>query len=145
MTSGRWTPFASLLLMGALAGQAVLAQQESSHEKCLKATDYKGCIESQGNSKAEEQLTTGILWDTATWKDANTVVRIKAYRMRGGGFWIGNSMRLSVIEVDCKNAQFDVESDGYSKQSIEGDAWRQAPLIYSRFCTKKPASETPAK
>ena len=54
-------------------------------------------------------------------------------------------MRLSVMEVDCKNAEFDVESDGYGKQSIEGDAWRQAPLIYSRLCTKKPVVDAQVK
>lgn len=112
------------------------AQANDAHEKCLKAVDYKGCIESQGKDKAEEQLLTGILWDTAEWKDNNNTVRIKLYRMRGGGFWMGNSMRLSIMEVDCDKAEFDVESDGYSRQSIEGDAWRQAPLIYSRLCTK---------
>jgi hypothetical protein len=46
-------------------------------------------------------------------------------------------MRLSVMEVDCNAAEFDVESDGYSKQSIQGDASRQAPIIYSKLCNKK--------
>lgn len=110
-------------------------QDQSAHEKCLKATDYKGCIQSQSSNKAEEQIITGILWDTAEWKPNNTV-RLKVYRMRGGGLWMGNAMRLSVMEVDCDRAEFDVESDGYKKQSIEGDAWRQAPLIFSRLCTK---------
>lgn len=72
------------------------AQADAAHEKCLKATDYKGCIESQGLSLKDEQLITDILWDTAEWK-----------------------------------------SDGYSKQSIQGDASRQAPIIYSRLCSKK--------
>lgn len=145
MAQRRWSKYCSLLLISVLASGPVLAQQESAHEKCLKAADYKGCIESQGNSKAEEQLTTGIQWDTAVWKNDNTVIRINVYRMRGGGFWFGNSMRLSVMEVDCKKAEFDVESDGYGKQSIEGDAWRQAPLIYSRLCTKKPVTDAPAR
>ena len=57
--------------------------------------------------------------------------------MRGGGLWVGNSVRLSVMEVDCNTAEFDVESDGYSKQSIQGDASRQAPIIYSKLCSKK--------
>ena len=112
------------------------AQADAAHEKCLKATDYKGCIENQGLSLKDEQLITGILWDTAEWK-SDGVIRIKANRMRGGGLWVGNSMRLSVMEVDCNTAEFDVESDGYSKQSIQGDASRQAPVIYSRLCNKK--------
>ena len=41
------------------------AQADAAHEKCLKATDYKGCIESQGLSIKDEQLITGILWATA--------------------------------------------------------------------------------
>ena len=49
---------------------------------------------------------------------------------------MGNSMRLSVMEVHCKSAEFDVQSDGYRQQSIEGDAFRQAPLIFARLCTK---------
>ena len=72
------------------------AQADAAHEKCLKATDYKECIESQGLSIKDEQLITGILCDTAEWK-----------------------------------------SDGYSKQSIQADASRQAPIIYSRLCNKK--------
>lgn len=112
------------------------AQADAAHEKCLRATDYKGCIESQGLSLKDEQLITGILWDTAEWK-SDGVIRIKVNRMRGGGLWIGNSMRLSVMEVDCNTAEFDVESDGYSKQSIQADASRQAPIIYSRLCNKK--------
>ena len=112
------------------------AVDENAHERCLKAADYKGCVESQGKSKAEEQITTGILWDTAEWKTPLNIVRIKVYRMRGGGLWVGNAMRLSVMEVDCDRAEFDVESDGYRKQSIEGDAYRQAPLIFGRLCTK---------
>jgi hypothetical protein len=112
------------------------AQADAAHEKCLKATDYKGCIESQGLSKKDEQLITGILWDSAVWK-SDGIVKIKVNRMRGGGLWIGNSMRLSVMEVDCNTAEFDVESDGYRKQSIQGDASRQAPIIYSRLCNQK--------
>ena len=145
MVHKRWPTYCIALLMSALAYGPVLAQQESAHEKCLKAADYKGCSESQGNSKAEEQIKTGIQWDTVTWKNDNTVIRVNVYRMRGGGFWFGNSMRLSVMEVDCKNAEFDVESDGYGRQSIEGDAWRQAPLIYSRLCTKKPVVDAQVK
>jgi len=57
--------------------------------------------------------------------------------MKGGGLQVGNSMRLPVMEVDCNTAEFDVESDGYRKQSIQGDASRQAPIIYSRLCNKK--------
>jgi hypothetical protein len=112
------------------------AQADAAHEKCLKATDYKGCIESQGLSIKDEQLITGILWDTAEWK-SDGVIRIKVNRMRGGGLWVGNSMRLSVMEVDCNTAEFDVESDGYRKQSIQSDASRQAPVIYSKLCNKK--------
>ena len=112
------------------------SQSDAAHEKCLKATDYKGCIESQGFSLKDEQLITGILWDTAEWK-SDGVIKIKVNRMRGGGLWLGNSMRLSVMEVDCNTAEFDVESDGYRKQSIQGDASRQAPIIYSKLCTKK--------
>lgn len=114
----------------------VLAQSDAAHEKCLKAADYKGCIESQGLSKKDEQLMTGILWDTAEWSD-DGIVRIKVNRMRGGGLWVGNSMRLSIMEVDCNKAEFDVESDGYRKQSIQGDASRQAPIVYSRLCNPK--------
>jgi hypothetical protein len=75
---------------------SAFAQADAAHEKCLKATDYKGCIESQGLSLKNEQLITGILWGTAESK-----------------------------------------SDGYSKQSIQGDAARQAPIIYSKLCNKK--------
>lgn len=115
---------------------SAFAQADAAHEKCLKATDYKGCIESQGLSIKDEQLITGILWDTAEWK-SDGVIKIKVNRMRGGGLWVGNSMRLSVMEVDCNTAEFEVESDGYRKQSIQGDASRQAPIIYSRLCSKK--------
>ena len=115
---------------------SAFAQADAAHEKCLKATDYKGCIESQGLSLKDEQLITGILWDTAEWK-SDGVIKIKVNRMRGGGLWVGNSMRLSVMEVDCNAAEFNVESDGYSKQSIQADASRQAPIIYSRLCSKK--------
>lgn len=114
---------------------SVLAQSDAAHEKCLKAADYKGCIESQGLSKKDEQLMTGILWDTAEWS-GDGIVRIKVNRMRGGGLWVGNSMRLSIMEVDCNKAEFDVESDGYRKQSIQGDASRQAPIVYSRLCNQ---------
>lgn len=69
------------------------AQADAAHEKCLKATDYKGCIESQGLSLKDEQLITGILWDTTEWK-SDGVLKIKVHRMRGGGLWVGNSMRL---------------------------------------------------
>jgi hypothetical protein len=79
---------------------------------------------------------TGILWDTAEWT-GDGIVRIKVNRMRGGGLWMGSSMRLSVMEVDCNKAEFDVESDGYRKQSIQGDASRQAPIVYSRLCNQK--------
>jgi hypothetical protein len=119
-----------------LASAPTAAVDENVHERCIKAADYKGCVDSQGKSKAEDQITTGILWDTAEWKTPQNIVRIKVYRMRGGGLWVGNAMRLSVMEVDCDRAEFDVESDGYRKQSIEGDAYRQAPLIFSRLCTK---------
>ena len=47
---------------------SAFAQADAAHEKCLKATDYKGCIESQGLSLKDEQLITGILRDTAEWK-----------------------------------------------------------------------------
>lgn len=105
------------------------------HESCLQAADYKGCIEANSSS-AEEEAKSGILWDSAKWKNNNKTVRIKVYRLRGGGLWLGNSMRLSVMEVHCDSAQFDVQSDGYKQQSIEGDAYRQAPLIFARLCTK---------
>ena len=36
------------------------AQADAAHEKCLKPTDYKGCIESQRLSLKDEQLITGI-------------------------------------------------------------------------------------
>jgi hypothetical protein len=114
----------------------VLGQANEAHEKCLKAADYKGCIESQGLGKKDEQLMTGILWDSAEWT-GDGLVRIKVNRMRGGGLWMGSSMRLSVMEVDCNRAEFDVESDGYRKQSIQGDASRQAPIIYGRLCNQK--------
>jgi hypothetical protein len=35
----------------AVGTSKVLAQTDAAHEKCLKAADYKGCIESQGLSK----------------------------------------------------------------------------------------------
>lgn len=54
-------------------------------------------------------------------------------------------MRLSIMEVDCDTAQFDVESDGYSKQSLEGDAWRQAQLVFNRLCTKERPSGSGAE
>jgi hypothetical protein len=57
--------------------------------------------------------------------------------MRGGGLWLGNSMRLSVMEAYYNIAEFDVESDGYRKQSIQDDASRQTPVIYSKLCNKK--------
>lgn len=126
---------ASLLALAGGTPRAI-AQTDEAHEKCLKAADYKGCIESQGLSKKDEQLMTGILWDTAQ-RSADGIVRIKVNRMRGGGLWLGNSMRLSVMEVDCNRAEFDVDSDGYRKQPIQGDASRQAPIIYSRLCNQK--------
>jgi hypothetical protein len=46
-------------------------------------------------------------------------------------------MRLSVMEVDCNTAEFDIESDGYRKQSLQADASRQAPIIYSKLCNKE--------
>lgn len=109
---------------------------DETHQRCEKAADYKGCIGANNNYDAEEEVRTGILWDSAKWKNNNDTVRIKVYRQRGGGLWIGNSMRLSVMEVHCKSAEFDVQSDGYRQQSIEGDAFRQAPLIFARLCTK---------
>ena len=122
------------ILSASLAAPAQ-AIPSDAHKKCLNATDYAGCVSTNRRSSAEEELITGIMWDTAKWENDFQTVRVKLYRMRGGGFWLGNSMRLSVMEVDCDSAQFDVESDGYKKQSLEGDAWRQAPLIYSRLCT----------
>ena len=106
------------------------------HEACIKAADYKGCVGANDSYDAEEEVRTGILWKSAKWKNNNNAVRIKVYRQRGGGLWVGNSMRLSVMEVHCKTAEFDVASDGYKQQSIEGDAYRQAPLIFARLCTK---------
>ena len=111
------------------------------HDACIKATDYKGCVGANNSNDAEEEVRTGILWDSAKWKNNNNTVRIKVYRQRGGGLWMGNSMRLSIMEVHCKTAEFDVQSDGYKQQSIEGDAYRQAPLIFARLCTK-PLPET---
>ena len=124
------------LLAFAGGSPIVFAQTDAAHEKCLKAADYKGCMESQGFSKKDEQLMTGILWDTAEWR-GDGILRIKVNRMRGGGLWVGNSMRLSIMDVDCNRAEFDVESDGYRKQSIQGDASRQAQIIYSRLCNQK--------
>ena len=122
------------LAVTAMIGAPVYAQvSEETHNRCLKAADYAGCVGVK-NNQAEEQLTTGILWDTAEW--AGNVVKVKVYRMRGGGLWFGSSMRLSQMEVDCTTARFDVQSDGYAEQGLEGDAWRQAPLIFSRLCTK---------
>ena len=118
-----------------LSQSAAFAIPEATHEKCVNAADYKGCVEANHSSKAEEEAITGILWDSAKWLNKNTV-QIKVYRMRGGGLWLGNSMRLSKMTVHCDIAEFDVESDGYKQQSLEGDAWRQAPLIFARLCTK---------
>ncbi len=39
------------LLAFAGGSPIVFAQTDAAHEKCLKAADYKGCIESQGLSK----------------------------------------------------------------------------------------------
>jgi hypothetical protein len=102
----------------------------------LKQPITKVASKAKASAKKDEQLMTGILWDTAEWT-GDGLVRVKVNRMRGGGLWIGNSMRLSVMEVDCNRAEFDVESDGYRKQSIQGDASRQAPIIYSRLCNQK--------
>lgn len=137
MAMPRTIATAAAFIFSCLFSSTAMAQVAGAHEKCLQAVDYKGCIESQGALKADEEIKTGILWDTAEWKENNSVVRLKVYRMRGGGFWVGSALRLSVMEVDCRDAEFDVESDGYSKQSIKGDAYRQAPLIYSRLCTGK--------
>ncbi len=96
---GRWRRAIALLALGFAAGPQPTAftllscnygatpanaQADAAHEKCLKATDYKGCIESQGLSKKDEQLITGILWDSAVWK-SDGIVKIKVNRMRGGG------------------------------------------------------------
>ena len=136
------TLFAAALL-GALAlPTALLAVPKDVHEACINAADYKGCVGANEGSSAEEEVRTGILWDSAQWKNNNNTVRIKLYRLRGGGLWVGNSMRLSVMEVHCDCAEFDVASDGYRQQSIEGDASRQAPLIYARLCTKARPTQT---
>jgi hypothetical protein len=122
------------LAITALIGAPVYAQvSDETHNRCLKAADYAGCVGVK-NNQAEDQIITGILWDTAEW--TGNTVKIKLYRMRGGGLWLGNAMRLSMMKVDCTNSRFDVESDGYAEQPLEGDAWRQAPLIFSRLCTK---------
>ena len=124
----------AVLTITALIGAPVYAQvSDETHNRCLKAADYAGCVGVK-NNKAEEQIKTGILWDTAEW--TGSTVKVKVYRMRGGGLWVGNAMRLSQIVVNCTIAQFDVQSDGYGEQSLEGDASRQAPLIFSRLCTK---------
>ena len=128
---------AAFFAVDALIPKAADAQvSDETHQRCEKAADYKGCIGANNNFDAEEEVRTGILWDSAKWKNNNDTVRIKVYRQRGGGLWMGNSMRLSVMEVHCKSAEFDVQSDGYRQQSIEGDAFRQAPLIFARLCTK---------
>ena len=131
------------LAVGPAKAQSVARPVDgSTHERCVSATDYKGCLEAQGENKTEEQLKTGIVWDSAKWV-STSVVRLNVYRMRGGGIWVGSAMRLSVMEVDCATAEFDVESDGYSKQPIGGDAWRQALLIYSRLCQGIPKTAAP--
>ena len=118
-----------------------LAVPQDVHEACLKAADYKGCVGVNHSSSAEDKLQTGILWDTAKWKNNNNTVRIKVYRMRRGGLWRRKAWRLSVMEVHCDSAQFDVQSDGYRQQSLKGDVYhRQAPLIYARLCTKERGS-----
>jgi hypothetical protein len=124
----------AVLAMTALIGAPVYAQvSEETHNRCLKAVDYAGCVGVK-NNQAEEQIKTGILWDTAEW--TGNIVKLKVYRMRGGGLWVGNAMRLSQMMVNCSTARFDVQSDGYGEQALEGDASRQAPLIFSRLCTK---------
>ena len=127
------------LAVTAMIGAPVYAQvSDETHKRCLKAADYAGCVGVK-NNQAEEQLATGILCDTAEW--TGNIVKVKVYRMRGGGLWFGNSMRLSQMAVDCTTSRFDVQSDGYAEQGLEGDAWRQAPLIFSRLCTKaRPAT-----
>jgi hypothetical protein len=122
------------LVITALIRASVYAQvSDETHNRCLKSTDYAGCV-GVTNNQAEEQIKTGILWDTAEW--TGNTVKVKVYRMRGGGLWVGNAMRLSQMIVNCTTARFDVQSDGYAEQSLEGDASRQAPLIFSRLCTK---------
>jgi len=122
------------LAITALIATPVYAQvSDETHNRCLQAADYAGCVGVK-NNQAEEQITTGILWDTAEW--TGDTVKIKVYRMRGGGFWVGSAMRLSQMTVNCTTARFDVQSDGYAEQALEGDASRQAPLIFSRLCTK---------
>ena len=37
----------------------VLAQTDSAHEKCLKAVDYKGCIDAQGSKRLRSRLLLG--------------------------------------------------------------------------------------
>ena len=126
------------LAITALIGASVYAQvSDETHNRCLKAADYAGCVGVK-NNQAEEQMITGILWDTAEWN--GNIVKLKVYRMRGGGLWLGNAMRLSQMTVDCTAARFDVQSDGYAEQPLEGDASRQAPLIFSRLCTKTRAA-----
>ena len=117
------------------------AVPQEVHERCKGAADYAGCVGVLRSDSAEEQVRTGIMWDTAKWKNNNNTVRIKTYRMRGGGLWLGNSMRLSVMEVHCDKAEFDVQSDGYKQQSLEGDAYRQAPLIFAKLCTQPPQED----
>jgi hypothetical protein len=124
---------ASLAITALIGAPAHAQVSDETHKRCLQAVDYAGCVGVK-NNQAEEQLTTGILWDTAEW--SGNVVKVKVYRMRGGGLWFGNSMRLSQMAVDCSTARFDVQSDGYAEQGLEGDASRQAPLIFSRLCTK---------
>ena len=126
---------AAMSLLSTLPALALDVPSEV-HEACVNAADYKGCVGANDNYDAEEEVRTGILWDSVKWKDNNNTVRIKVYRQRGGGLWVGSAMRLSVMEVHCKSAEFDVQSDGYRQQSIEGDAFRQAPLIFARLCTK---------
>ena len=124
----------AVLTIIALIGAPVYAQvSDEAHNRCLNAADYAGCV-GVTNNQAEEQIKTGILWNTA--ECIGSTVKVKVYRMRGGGLWVGNAMRLSQMMVNCTTARFDVQSDGYGEQPLEGDASRQAPLIFSRLCTK---------
>ena len=119
-----------------ISAQVPLQVQDSSdiHTKCLKAVDYAGCVGVKPFNEAEDELITGVLWRTAKWDGDKVTINVN--RLRGGGLWFGESMRLSTMVVDCSTARFDVRSDGYAEQGLEGDARRQAPLIYGRLCTK---------
>jgi hypothetical protein len=134
--------FSGLLILSttlptAAQSQVAPAQIQVSpevHSRCLQAVDYAGCVGVKPFNEAEDELITGILWRTAKWDGDKVTINVN--RLRGGGLWFGESMRLSTMVVDCATARFDVRNDGYAEQGLEGDARRQAPLIYSRLCTK---------